>query len=56
MVSARFVQALLYGVKATDWTVVAIPAARLLAKAIVAAVAPVLRAVRIDPVEMLRAE
>lgn len=56
VVSARFVKALLYQVQVTDWTMMAIPGALLLAAATLSAVAPVLRAVRIDPVEMLRAE
>jgi ABC-type lipoprotein release transport system permease subunit len=43
-------------VKTTDWTMMAAPWTVLLVTALVAAIAPVMRAVRIDPVEMLRAE
>jgi ABC-type lipoprotein release transport system permease subunit len=43
-------------VKATDWTMMAFPWAMMLATALAAAVVPVMRAVRVDPVEMLRAE
>jgi putative ABC transport system permease protein len=56
MVSVRFIEALFYQVKATDWTMMAFPWAAMLVTALIAAVAPVMRAVRIDPVEMLRAE
>lgn len=56
MASARLVESLFFQVKATDWTMIAIPSAVMLATAVIAATAPVLRAVSIDPVEMLRAE
>jgi putative ABC transport system permease protein len=56
MVSARFIESLFYQVKATDWTMTALPWAMMLVTALAAAVVPVIRAVRIDPVEMLRAE
>ncbi len=56
MVSGRFIESLFYQVKATDWTMMAFPWAMMLVTALAAAVVPVMRAVRIDPVEMLRAE
>ena len=56
VIAARFMESLLFEVKATDWTMMALPWAAMLVTAAVAATAPVLRAVRIDPVEMLRAE
>ncbi len=54
--SARYIEALLYQVKATDASSLATPAVALLAAAIIAALAPVIRAVRIDPVKVLRSE
>ncbi len=56
MASVRYVQSLLYGVKATDVLMMTLPAAILLVVALLASAPAVLRAVRIDPVEMLRAE
>jgi predicted permease len=56
MVSGRFIQSLFYQVKTTDWTMMLFPWAMVLVTALAAAVAPIMRAVRIDPVEMLRAE
>ena len=52
----RYVEALLYQVKATDVSMFALPALMLLAAAFLAAVPAAIRAVRIDPVAMLRAE
>jgi putative ABC transport system permease protein len=54
--SVRFVTTLLYGSKATDVSMMTIPAAVLLATTCLAALPGVLRAVRIDPVMMLRNE
>lgn len=54
--SARFIESLLYGVKATDVGALAAPSLALFATAILAALPPVIRAVRVDPVEVLRAE
>ena len=54
--SARYIESLLYQVKATDVNALAIPAAVLLGAAVLAALPPVLRAIRIDPVETLRSE
>ncbi len=54
--SARYIATLLYQVKATDAPMLALPAITILAAALLAALPPVLRAIRIDPSEMLRAE
>jgi putative ABC transport system permease protein len=54
--SVRFVASLLYGVKGTDVSMMVLPAIVLLAAVACAAVPAVLRAVRIDPAIMLRAE
>jgi putative ABC transport system permease protein len=56
MVSLPYINALLYQVKATDLGVLALPSATIFAAALLAALPAVIRAVRIDPVEMLRAE
>ncbi|MGD0941933.1 MAG: ABC transporter permease [Terracidiphilus sp.] len=56
MASVRYVQTLLFGVKGTDPAMVITPAAVLLAAALLAAIPAVLRATRIDPTIMLRAE
>jgi ABC-type antimicrobial peptide transport system permease subunit len=53
---ARFVEALFYQVKPGDPRMLALPAASILAAAVLAALPAVWHAVRIDPVEMLRAE
>jgi putative ABC transport system permease protein len=54
--SVRFVSSLLYGVKGTDVSMMVLPVIVLLAAAACAAVPAVLRAVRIDPAIMLRAQ
>ena len=54
--SIRHVEALLYQVKATDARMLAVPSLTLFAAAFLAAVPAALRAVRIDPIAMLRAE
>jgi len=54
--SVRYVESLLYQVKATDAGVMAIPFLTILVAVVIAAVPPVLRALRIDPVAMLRVE
>jgi hypothetical protein len=54
--SARYLESLLYQVKATDFDVLALPSLTILAAALLAALPAVMRAVRIDPVTMLRAE
>jgi ABC-type lipoprotein release transport system permease subunit len=54
MASVRYVETLLYGVKATDAGMVVVPCVAILAVALVAALPAVMRAVRLDPVKMLR--
>jgi putative ABC transport system permease protein len=54
--SARFIEALLFDVKATDLSVLALPTAAIFAVALLAALPAVVRAVRIDPARMLRSE
>jgi len=54
--AARYVQALLFQVQPGDSTMLALPASITLAASLLAAVPAVLRAVRIDPAAMLRAE
>jgi len=56
MGSARYIESLVYQVKATDLGVLAIPSLAILAAAILAALPAVIHAVRIDPVQMLRSE
>lgn len=55
-VSVRFIETLLFEVKATDVGVLALPTATILAVALLAAVPAIIRAVRIDPATMLRLE
>ena len=54
--SVRYIESLLYQVKATDVGALTIPSLTIVAAAIVAAVPAVIRAVRIDPAAILRAE
>lgn len=54
--SIRFIETLLFEVKATDVGVLALPTVTILAVSLLAAVPAVVRAVRIDPVTMLRSE
>ena len=56
LVSARYVEALLYQVKRTDVVLLALPTATILGAALLAALPAVIRAVRIDPAAMLREE
>jgi predicted lysophospholipase L1 biosynthesis ABC-type transport system permease subunit len=56
MASVRYVQSLFYQVRATDLQMLAVPALAILAGALLAALRPVIQAVRIDPASMLRAE
>jgi putative ABC transport system permease protein len=56
MASARYIESLFYEVKATDVGALAVPSLTIMAAALVAAVPAVMRAVRIDPAAMLRAE
>jgi predicted permease len=53
---ARYVQPLLYGVKATETGMLLAPSVTILAAACLAALPSVIRAVRINPAEMLRAD
>jgi ABC-type antimicrobial peptide transport system permease subunit len=54
--SEKYVAGLLYQIKATDASIIAAPAITILAAALLAALPPVFRAIRIDPVEMRRSE
>jgi ABC-type lipoprotein release transport system permease subunit len=54
--SARFVESLLFEVKAKDAGALALPAVTILAVALLAALPATIRAVRIDPVAMLRSD
>jgi predicted lysophospholipase L1 biosynthesis ABC-type transport system permease subunit len=56
LASARYMESLFFRVKASDASILAVPSAVILAVAVVATVPAVLRALRIDPVEILRAE
>jgi putative ABC transport system permease protein len=56
MVSVRYIEALLYGVKATDWPMLALPLVAILGAALLAALPPVISAVRIAPIKILRSE
>jgi predicted permease len=56
MASVRYIETLFYQVKATDVGMLALPWLAILAAAFAAAVPAVIRAVRIDPVSMLRAD
>jgi putative ABC transport system permease protein len=55
-ISARFIESLVYGVKATDVAAAGWPAAVLIAAALAACVPAALAALRIDAAEMLRSE
>jgi predicted permease len=56
MTSVRYIAALLYQVSATDVAMLALPSLSILVAALLAILPPVMRAVRIDPVQILRAE
>jgi predicted permease len=56
MLSVRYVESLFYQVKATDLQMLAFPPLAILAGAFLAALRPVMQAVRIEPVSMLRVE
>jgi putative ABC transport system permease protein len=56
LASGRFLEALLFGVKTNDLSVVAAPILTLLCAVVLAALPPVIRAVRIDPAQTLRSE
>lgn len=54
--SSKLLENLLYGVQASDWRMITLPVISIALAALVAAVPPILRALRIDPAKMLRAE
>lgn len=54
--SERYIATLLFAVKATDPSMLILPAVMIAPTAILAALPPVLRALRIDPAALLRAE
>lgn len=56
MASVRYVQSLLFQVRLTDFAILVVPAVTILVTAILAALPAVIRALRTDPVMMLRAE
>jgi predicted permease len=56
LVAARYVESLFYQVKSTDGEMIALPACAILLTALVATLPAVLRALRTDPTEILRAE
>jgi hypothetical protein len=56
MASVRYIETLFYQVKAADLPMLAFPSLTLLAVTLLAALPAVIRAVRTDPVAMLRAE
>ena len=56
LLSERYIESLLFGVKVTDWRILAAPAITILVSAILAAILPIVHAIRIDPVTMVRAE
>jgi predicted permease len=56
ILSERYFETLLYEVRGTSLGMLALPAATILAASLLAALPPVMRAVRIDPAGMLRAE
>jgi predicted permease len=56
MASARYIEALLFQVKATGLEMLALPSLTILAAALLAALPAVIRAVRIGPAAMLRAD
>jgi predicted permease len=56
LASARYIESLLYQVKITDPLKMAIPGLGILIIGLAAALRPVLRAIRIDPADMLRVE
>jgi len=56
MAAVRYIESLLYQVKATDVTMLALPSLAIIAAALLAALPGVIRAVRVDPVTILRVE
>jgi len=56
LASVRYIESLLYEVKPTDPSILALPSVTILLAAFLAALPPVIRAVRIDPAKSLHAE
>jgi putative ABC transport system permease protein len=56
IVSVRYIEALLYGVKAGELGMLALPSITIVAVALVASLPAVIRAVRMDPAAVLRSE
>ena len=56
MTSVRYIGALLYHVKGTDLSVLAVPSLGIFGAACAAALPALIHAVRVDPVDVLRAE
>lgn len=56
LASARFIASLLYGVSGRDPSMLILPSATIIAAALLSAIPALVRAARIDPVTMLRAE
>jgi hypothetical protein len=56
MVSVRYVESLFFEVRASDLQMLALPSLTILAGALLAALRPVVQAVRIDPASMLRVD
>jgi putative ABC transport system permease protein len=56
LASGRYIETLFFQVKATDLQMLALPAVAILAGGLLAALRPVIQAVRIDPASMLRME
>jgi predicted permease len=56
LLSVQYVESLFYQVKATDLEILALPSLAILVGALLAALRPVVQAVRVDPASMLRAE
>jgi predicted permease len=56
LVSVRYIESLLYQVKATDAGLLAVPCFTILAAVLIAAAPALLRAMRVDPVAMLRVD
>jgi len=56
MASVRYIDSLLFGVKASDLSALFMPALALIGATALAALPPVIRAVHLDPVNVLRSE
>ena len=54
--SERYLETLLYQVKVLDWTMLSIPVITIYTASLLAALPPVIHAVRTDPAATLRAE